>query len=496
MKKFEKIRSLRKIRTSILIFLVVLLATVGFASASPVANFTANPTSGQIVTSTGLPVQFTDTSTGGPMINWTWNFGDGSPLDHAINPSHSYVTAGTFPVNLIVWNVTPEFSQVTHNVTIIPLAQFVPFNSTGNAPFNLQLTDTSFGQPNIWLWSFGDGNTSAVQNPSNLYTHSGTYKVNLSIERNLQTNMSANGTVIVNPLAGFTINPSPGFVINSSTFQNTVFQFNGTATGTPVVSYLWNFGDGSTSSQAATGNQSNTTHTYPIANTYLTNLTVFGSGGTVSATVDESLQVYPVADFITPTNTVAGRLVQFNDNSSGGFNSDITGPRTWAWTFGDGATADSQNPTHIFQPGRYTVTLTVTKNGLANTTSKIISTDSPNLYLLRSGINGNTYYFMANKYGIPPLGIIRFAAYPTRSVLNTRLISTPTTIGTTYRWDFYGANTLTHIGPIVTSNYYIDQQFRTEDIYTVVLNVTDSRDTYTVTKPRLVVVRGSAGGGI
>jgi len=138
----------------------------------------------------------------------------------------------------------------------------------------------------------------------------------------------------------------------------------------------------------------------------------------------------------------------------------------------------------------------VTKNGLSDTTSKIITSDSPNLYLLRSGINGNTYYFMANKYGIPPLGVIRFAAYPTRSVLNTNLISTPKTIGTTYQWDFYGANTLTHIGPVVTTNYYIDQTFRTEDIYTVILKVTDSRDTYTVTKPRLVVVRGSSGGGI
>ena len=203
--------------------------------------------------------------------------------------------------------------------------------------------------------------------------------------------------------------------------------------------------------------------------------------------------VYPVAQFSAPSNVVAGRQVQFTDTSLGDIANQNSGLGSWLWNFGDGTTSTDQNPTHIFQAGKFTVTLMVTKNGLSDTTSNIITTDSPNLYILRSGINGNTYYFKANKYGIPPLGIIRFAAYPTRSVLNTLLITTPKTIGTTYQWDFYGANTLTHIGPIVTTNYYIDQQFRTPDIYTVVLNVTDSRDTYTVTKPRLVVVRGTGG---
>jgi PKD repeat protein len=488
MKKLEKIRSVRNIKRTILIFLVVLLATVGFATAVPVANFTPNPVSGQIMTSGGLPVQFTDTSLGGPMINWTWNFGDGSPLDHAINPSHSYVTAGIFPVNLIVWNVT-DFSTVSHNVTIEPLAQFTPLTPVNVAPFNVQFTDTSFGQPNIWTWRFGDGNTSTIQNPSNIYTHSGLYMVNLTVERNGRTNSSINGTVTVNPAADYTINPSPGNVSNT-------FQFNGTTTGAPVINYTWFFGDGNSQIQAVPGNQSNATpHSYSVANTYLTNLTVFGNMGTKSATVEKSLTVYPVAQFSAPSNTVAGRQVQFTDTSLGDIANVNSGPGSWLWNFGDGATSAVQNPTHIFGAGRFTVTLTVTKNGLSDTTSKLITSDSPNLNLLRSGINGNTYYFLANKYGIPPLGIIRFAAYPTRSVLNTNLITTPKTIGTTYQWDFYGANdpVSNHIGPIVTTNYFIDQQFRAPDIYTVVLNVTDSRDTYTVTKPRLVVVRGTGG---
>ena len=487
MKKFEKIRSVRKIKRTILIFLVVLLATIGYASAVPIADFTANPTSGQIVTSTGLPVQFTDTSQGGPMVNWTWNFGDGSPLDHAINPSHSFTIAGIFPVNLIVWNLT-DSSTVSHNVTVIPLAQFTPFTFTGYAPLNVQFTDTSFGQPNIWNWAFGDGNTSTAQNPANLYTHSGIFKVNLSVERNLQTNKSADGTITVNPLADFTINPSPGNV--SSTFQ-----FNGTATGTPVANYTWNYDDGTGYHViSAHGSTDNETRTYTVANTYYPNLTVWGKDNTQSNLATKPLQVYPVAQFNAPSNSVAGRQVQFIDTSQGDIDNINSGPRSWLWNFGDGATSTEPDPTHIYAPGKFTVTLTVTKNGLSDSTSQIISTDSPNLYLLRSGINGNTYYFKADKYGIHTNGFVTFTAYPTRSVFNTLHITKPQLIGTTYKWDFYGANTLIHIDRPVTTDQSINQQFCNADIYTVVLTVTDSRDTYTVTKPRLVVVRDPASG--
>jgi hypothetical protein len=54
--------------------------------------------------------------------------------------------------------------------------------TTGPAPLTVQFNGTSTGSPNAWLWDFGDGSTSAVQNPNHIYTTPGTYTVNLTID--------------------------------------------------------------------------------------------------------------------------------------------------------------------------------------------------------------------------------------------------------------------------------------------------------------------------
>jgi len=66
---------------------------------TPVANFTADPTSGYAP----LTVQFTDTSTNSP-TSWSWDFGDGVGTSTAQNPSYTYDSAGTYTVSLTVTN--------------------------------------------------------------------------------------------------------------------------------------------------------------------------------------------------------------------------------------------------------------------------------------------------------------------------------------------------------------------------------------------------------
>ena len=74
--------------------------------------------------------------------------------------------------------------------------------------------------------------------------------------------------------------------------------------------------------------------------------------------------VAPAADFSGTPLTGEGPLtVQFTDASTGS-------PGTWAWTFGDGGTSTLQNPSHTFNPGTWTVALTVTNAVGSNTMTK------------------------------------------------------------------------------------------------------------------------------
>jgi PKD repeat protein len=62
-------------------------------------------------------------------------------------------------------------------------ANFTANVTEGFAPLTVQFTDTSLNDPTDWYWEFGDGATSAIQNPVYTYTLPGDYTVNLTVER-------------------------------------------------------------------------------------------------------------------------------------------------------------------------------------------------------------------------------------------------------------------------------------------------------------------------
>jgi PKD repeat protein len=475
MKTHDENKSVRRLKGILILFFVLLLfGSASYVTAAPVASFTRDPVSGVVP----LTVQFVDTSTGGPMVNWSWNFQDGTLGSTVPNPTHLFESAGQFPVSLVVSTATETSTPAIQFVNVSPYAQFTATPTTGYAPLSVQFTDTSLGNPDGWLWRFGDGNTSTSKNPLHIFYRSGVYTVNLTSTKNFMSNQSVNMTIIVNPRADFAITPSIGFAGTTS------FQFNASSTtGGPVLQYVWDFEQWNQSwtSPTAVFNK-----TFDTANTYTIRLTVNGNSGT-SDTTTRTLTVYPVAIFsANPPNIVEGRPVSFDGTASKG-NLTHSPAGTWDWNFGDGSTASGSNVTHGFPPGKFTVTLTVTKNGLSNSTTTTVSSDSGNLYLLRSGINGNTF-FRASKYGISPGGSVKFTAYSTRSVIKPLFRSDALT---TYTWEFIGAyDPVGHYikqGPSASPE--LTQVFQSPDIYTVRLNVTDSRDTFTVTKPRLIVVR-------
>jgi len=54
--------------------------------------------------------------------------------------------------------------------------------TAGPAPFTVRFTDESSGDPKSWSWAFGDGGTSAEQNPVYTYRTPGNYTVNLTVD--------------------------------------------------------------------------------------------------------------------------------------------------------------------------------------------------------------------------------------------------------------------------------------------------------------------------
>jgi len=155
--------------------------------SKPAANFTSSVTSGKAP----LNVKFTDTSTGTASV-WIWDFGDGS-RSFVENPTHKYSKAGTYTVNLTVKNAAGSNTVTkTEYIKIItkPVANFTSSVTSGKAPLNVKFTDTSTGTASGWIWDFGDGSKSFVEDPTHKYSKAGTYTVSLTVK-----NASGSNTV-------------------------------------------------------------------------------------------------------------------------------------------------------------------------------------------------------------------------------------------------------------------------------------------------------------
>jgi C1A family cysteine protease/PKD repeat protein len=253
---------------------VCIKAFTSTGSASPVADFSAKPTSGN----TPLSVTFTDKSTGSP-TSWTWNFGDGTSSTTK-SPVHTYSKAGKYTVSLTVKNNKGSNTKTIStyiNVAAAPIKPVAAFSATpisGKAPVNVAFTDTSTGTPTKWKWTFGDGTTSVQQNPIHKYSKAGNYTVALTVVNAKGSNtVTKTGYIKVTekPVAAFSAYPTSGKAPLN-------VKFTDKSTGTPTK-WQWNFGDGTTSTKQ------NITHKYSKAGTYTVKLTVTNAAGSNTKTV-------------------------------------------------------------------------------------------------------------------------------------------------------------------------------------------------------------------
>lgn len=205
-----------------------------------------------------FPVNFTDASTAstGSVVSWTWNFGDGSPTNTTQNPSHSYPVGGPYNVSLIVTSTNGCVDTLTQVVDVYykPDAEF---EANGICLHDGTLFQDSSSVVNStiagWSWDFGDASTgSTTQNPVHNYPGAGSYTTSLIVQ-------SAQGCIdTVTHVVGVLPGPAADFTADDFTAnQNQVVNFSDQSSG--AVSWLWNFGDGSSDS---TSTLQNPTHVW------------------------------------------------------------------------------------------------------------------------------------------------------------------------------------------------------------------------------------------
>ena len=279
---------------------------------------------------------FTDQSTaasGPPITKWTWNFGDATPQVVAANGNpqpHMYVAYGTNTASLQVETSSGCKSVLYSKPISVSPNPFATFNFTGAClPSGAtQFTDQSSivtGNISQWLWDFGDGNTSTQQSPVYNYTSTGPFNVKLTVT-------SANGCsddsmrvmnkVYAQPTAAFS---APAEVCYGTTIN---FTDQSSAPNSTIAQWLWNFGDGTTSTQQSPSK------TYAAANNYTVTLTIVSAANCSSVTTTKTVVVDPLpgANFTVSSPDCINQNITFTDASVANSGNIVK----WTWDFGDG----------------------------------------------------------------------------------------------------------------------------------------------------------------
>ncbi len=290
------------------------------------------------------------------------------------------------------------FAQVTANFTSNVTSGCSPvvvnFNST-----------TSTGTITSWFWDLGNGNTSILQNPIDIYTTPGTYTVSLTVTGvgGSDTRTMVNYiTVFQRPDVIIGASPQSGCVPLAVQFNNNSIAYPG-----PFSSLIWDFGDGNTS------NSANPLHIYNVPGTYNVLLSTIDNNGcaatnSVPTTINVSTPINANFSFGLVGSCGAPVTANFTDISTG------TGPFTYSWDFGDGSPlVTTQNPSHIYLAnGSYTVTLII-DNGVGCQDTLVV----PNAITI-SALNAN------------------FSAAPTQVCVGDPVVFSDLTTGLPLGWDW------------------------------------------------------------
>ena len=215
--------------------------------------------------------------------NYDWNTGNVGLGDHTIKAKSTDNDGAS------------TSDEVTIKIIEKKITAFKATPTNGNAPLTVNFTDQSTNSPTSWHWDFGDGNTSSEQNPSNIYNNAGIYTVALTVSGKYGTDTESKIDFIVVsiPLAVFSANTTGGT-------RPLPVSFSDESINNPT-SWLWDFGDGSSSTEQ------NPSHTYNGIGLYNVSLTASNEYGSDTETK---------TDFITVNGGSSTSLTDARDGQS------------------------------------------------------------------------------------------------------------------------------------------------------------------------------------
>lgn len=313
------------------------------------------------------------------VTDYQWNFGDGNSSD-SVSPTYIYNTPGKYTVTLIYTTA----AGCTDSVKVIngilvglkPKPDFSVDPLNACADKNINFTDHSDGNPDEWLWSFGDGSGSAQQNPVHQYNDTGYFSITLiAIDNGCADTIILPDKVHINP-------PVALFDYSKTCEDPANIFFTDHSIGADY--WNWNFGDGSSSTAK------DPIHEYASSGTYTVTLTVTNQLTGCSKTKKEDVRVVKeIADFVSDASvTCKNTSVKFTATNSVSANISL-----YTWKFGDGISISNSIGSADYQFSKastYDVTLIIKDiNGCADTITKpsVIKVEGPTA-VFRSTIPG------------------------------------------------------------------------------------------------------------
>jgi len=328
-------------------------------------------------------IQFFNYSSG-DIIETHWDFGDGS-VSNEFEPVHYYEEPGVYEVCLTITtsdSCSSEYCariEVGDTVSCMAFFEYYmddcidPLSDCIGGEMIRYFQDMSQGSIIQWSWDFGDGTTSEEQNPVHEFTEPGYYNVCLTITTSdsCSSQYCTMVEVGVTPDCMAMFDYYPAVYCDdalSKCIGSTVMQLVDYSYGN-IISWLWDFGDGTTSSEQ------NPIHEFPDLGEYLVCLNISSSDScydTYCALIDlGQTECHALFDYCNyssslimdsiPPDTIPGDSIPSDDLYLVGFRNLSEGEIDYYWwDFGDGGYSSDENPVHAYEyPGYYTVCLTI-----------------------------------------------------------------------------------------------------------------------------------------